>query len=493
MKYFPIFADLDKAHVLVVGGGEQAAQKVRLLRKTRAQHHRRRRDRHRRAARARGGERDLDRAARIPGARPRRPAPRLCGDRRPRARRRGVARRQGQGHPRQRRRCAGALHLHHAGYRRPRAGDGGDRHRGRRPDPGARDQDPARGAAARQLRQAGRACAGACAALVAKAVPDARARRRLWERLLQGPFRRAVLARRGGRGRAHPRRRAPWRGCAGRRSVAGPRGADRLRPRRSRPAHAEGAAALQEADVLVVDRLVNPQDPRVRAPRCRAHLRRQDPARAHHVAGRDQPHPGARGPGRQGRGPAQGRRSLHLRPRRRGDGGAAGGRHRRRGGARRDGGARLRGPHRPAGDAARACAAASRSSPAPPPTACPISTGRRWPRPARRSPSTWASATRRSCAPTCWPPAPIPDTPVVIVENGTREDERAFATTLADLTDCVAAARDRRSRRHLRRPRLGRRRPLSPRERDRASPPTPVRAGSRACRASPPPTPRSTP
>ncbi len=36
MKYFPIFADLDKAHVLVVGGGEQAAQKVRLLRKTKA-------------------------------------------------------------------------------------------------------------------------------------------------------------------------------------------------------------------------------------------------------------------------------------------------------------------------------------------------------------------------------------------------------------------------------------------------------------------------
>ena len=31
-----------------------------------------------------------------------------------------------------------------------------------------------------------------------------------------------------------------------------------------------------------------------------------------------------------------------------------------------------------------------------------------------------------------------PDTPVVIVENGTRETERAVATTLADLTDCVA-------------------------------------------------------
>jgi uroporphyrin-III C-methyltransferase/precorrin-2 dehydrogenase/sirohydrochlorin ferrochelatase len=31
-----------------------------------------------------------------------------------------------------------------------------------------------------------------------------------------------------------------------------------------------------------------------------------------------------------------------------------------------------------------------------------------------------------------------PATPVVIVENGTREDERAVATTLADLTDCVS-------------------------------------------------------
>jgi len=30
-----------------------------------------------------------------------------------------------------------------------------------------------------------------------------------------------------------------------------------------------------------------------------------------------------------------------------------------------------------------------------------------------------------------------PTTPVVIVENGTREDERAFATTLADLTHCI--------------------------------------------------------
>ena len=36
MKYFPLFADLDDAGVLVAGGGEQAAQKVRLLCKTNA-------------------------------------------------------------------------------------------------------------------------------------------------------------------------------------------------------------------------------------------------------------------------------------------------------------------------------------------------------------------------------------------------------------------------------------------------------------------------
>src|SRR5262249_41756132 len=34
MKYFPVFADLDGADVLVAGGGEQAAQKLRLLGKT---------------------------------------------------------------------------------------------------------------------------------------------------------------------------------------------------------------------------------------------------------------------------------------------------------------------------------------------------------------------------------------------------------------------------------------------------------------------------
>ncbi len=36
MRYFPIFLDLDGQKVLVVGGGEQAAQKLRLLLKTSA-------------------------------------------------------------------------------------------------------------------------------------------------------------------------------------------------------------------------------------------------------------------------------------------------------------------------------------------------------------------------------------------------------------------------------------------------------------------------
>ena len=36
MRFFPVFLDLDHQPVLVVGGGEQAAQKIRLLTKTKA-------------------------------------------------------------------------------------------------------------------------------------------------------------------------------------------------------------------------------------------------------------------------------------------------------------------------------------------------------------------------------------------------------------------------------------------------------------------------
>jgi uroporphyrin-III C-methyltransferase/precorrin-2 dehydrogenase/sirohydrochlorin ferrochelatase len=34
MRFFPIFLDLEQQKVLVVGGGEQAAQKLRLVAKT---------------------------------------------------------------------------------------------------------------------------------------------------------------------------------------------------------------------------------------------------------------------------------------------------------------------------------------------------------------------------------------------------------------------------------------------------------------------------
>ena len=47
-----------------------------------------------------------------------------------------------------------------------------------------------------------------------------------------------------------------------------------------------------------------------------------------------------------------------------------------------------------------------------------------------------------------------PETPVVIVENGTHESERAVATTLHDLSDCVAQPRNHRPRCDFCRPRL---------------------------------------
>ena len=141
--------------------------------------------------------------------------------RRPRARCGRLAGGQGARHSRQRRRCAGAFHLHHAGHRRPCAGDGGDRHRGRRAGAGARDQDAASRRCCRPTSARSPSRAQALRQRVAEAVSDGRARRRLWERLLQGPFRRAVLSGASGEadrilaaelaGRGRGRRRAAWR------------------------------------------------------------------------------------------------------------------------------------------------------------------------------------------------------------------------------------------------------------------------------------------
>lgn len=91
--------------------------------------------------------------------------------------------------------------------------------------------------------------------LVARTVPDARARRRLWERLLLGPFRRAVLS--GAEAEAKSILGAELRGAglsaAGRVALigCGPGDPDLLT--------LKALQRLQEADVLVIDRLVNPQ------------------------------------------------------------------------------------------------------------------------------------------------------------------------------------------------------------------------------------------
>ena len=94
-------------------------------------------------------------------------------------------------------------------------------------------------------------------------------------------------------------------------------------------------------------------------------------------------------------------------------------RHRRRGGAWHHGRARLRRAHRPARDTARARAPVLDRHRRHRRWASLTSIGRHLQPRARRSRSTWASATRRCCAATCWLPAPMPATPVVIVENGT--------------------------------------------------------------------------
>src|SRR5262245_16037466 len=252
MKYFPVFADLDGADVLVVGGGEQAAQKVRLLRKTGAH------------------------VVVVAGA--------VCEELETLARQGAIdlVRRGFRANDVRGRRlvyvATGERALDAAAARAATARsvpvnvvDG--------PDistfitPAIVDRSPVtvaigtEGAApvlAREIRARIEAILPAnLGALAARAqalrqrvtatVTDPRARRRLWERLLQGPFRRAVLA--GADGEAERILAAEMEGGlrqhAGRVALigCGPGDPDLLT--------LKALQRLQEADVLVIDRLVD--------------------------------------------------------------------------------------------------------------------------------------------------------------------------------------------------------------------------------------------
>jgi uroporphyrin-III C-methyltransferase/precorrin-2 dehydrogenase/sirohydrochlorin ferrochelatase len=254
MRYFPVFADLDGADVLVAGGGEQAAQKVRLLARTGA----------RIAVVAEAlcdelaaqGERGaidlLRRAFRANDVRGRRLVYVATGDRALDA---AVSRAaQARGVPVN---VVDAPEL--STFITPAIVD-------RSPLTVAIGTEGAAPVLAREIRARIEALLpanlGALAARaqalrerVAAAVTDPRARRRLWERLLQAPFRGAVLAgtqdevdriladELGGGQRQHAGRVALI-GC-------GPGDPDLLT--------LKALQRMQEADVLVIDRLVDPR------------------------------------------------------------------------------------------------------------------------------------------------------------------------------------------------------------------------------------------
>jgi uroporphyrin-III C-methyltransferase/precorrin-2 dehydrogenase/sirohydrochlorin ferrochelatase len=252
MKYFPILTDLDGASVLVAGGGEQAAQKLRLVARTGA-----------RitvvaetvcgeigALAERGAIRLVRRTFAVGDAQGQRLVYAATGDRALDARVSQAA--QALGIPVN---VVDAPEL--STFITPAIVD-------RSPVTVAIGTEGAAPVLARQIRARIEALlparlgalasrAGALRQSLAKAEPDARVRRRLWERLLQGPFRDAVLS--GAETQAErilaaelaesqPAGRVALIGC-------GPGDPDLLT--------LKALQRLQEADVLVVDRLVDPR------------------------------------------------------------------------------------------------------------------------------------------------------------------------------------------------------------------------------------------
>jgi uroporphyrin-III C-methyltransferase / precorrin-2 dehydrogenase / sirohydrochlorin ferrochelatase len=254
MRYFPLFADLENANVLVAGGGEQAAQKVRLLRKTPA---------HitvvaeavtgeLRALGEQGALRIISRAFQAGDVEGQSLVYAATGDRLVDAQVSQAA--KARGIPVN---VVDAAEL--STFITPAIVD-------RAPVTVAIGTEGAAPVLAREIKTKLEAWLPANLGLlarralllrdaVAKGVADARARRLLWERLLQGPFRRAVLSgaeREADRifakeleGASAPERgRVALIGC-------GPGDPDLLT--------LKALQRMQEADVLVVDRLVNPK------------------------------------------------------------------------------------------------------------------------------------------------------------------------------------------------------------------------------------------
>jgi uroporphyrin-III C-methyltransferase / precorrin-2 dehydrogenase / sirohydrochlorin ferrochelatase len=254
MKYFPIFADVEHADVLVAGGGEQAAQKVRLLLKTEA--------RITIVAELVSPELDhLAKQGRVAIVRRAFAVTDVSG-------KRIVYAATGD-------RAVDAAVSHAAQLRGVPVNVVDVPELSTFITPAIVDRDPVtvaigtEGAApvlAREIKtrleQWLPANLGSLARraqglrdLVASSIPDARARRRLWERLLQGPFRHAVLS--GAESEAERVLAAELKGTAapkqGRVALigCGPGDPDLLT--------LKALQRMQEADVLVIDRLVNPK------------------------------------------------------------------------------------------------------------------------------------------------------------------------------------------------------------------------------------------
>ena len=254
MKYFPVVADLENADVLVAGGGEQAAQKVRLLRKT--------------PARITLVAEALTEELRALGEQG---AIRIV----PRAFQAGDVEGQSLVYAATGDRLVDALVSRAAKARSVPVNVVDAPELSTFITPAIVDRAPVtvaigtEGAApvlAREIKtkleswlpaNLGKLAQQALSLreVVAKRVSDARTRRRLWERLLQGPFRRAVLS--GGDAEAGRIFTAELEGAAapeaGRVALigCGPGDPDLLT--------LKALQRMQEADVLVVDRLVNPK------------------------------------------------------------------------------------------------------------------------------------------------------------------------------------------------------------------------------------------